>query len=160
MLTLDQSSDDEANKRGRLVFFALPQGTERGRSLAVGDLDGDHKKDVIVTDPANAQVWVYLQTGRLGPELGIRRSPAWATRAPFGSPSTEPGGKDEVYVLSEQEKQIGRSIFDKGRLSFPDAALTGRRTGRDGRGRPRWRQGARDPLRRRGMKAEAGERHV
>ena len=28
-------------------------------------------------------------------------------------------GKDEVYVLSEQEKQIGRSVFDKGRLSFP-----------------------------------------
>ncbi len=46
VLTLDQSSDDEANKRGRLAFFALPQGTERGRSLAVGDLDGDHKKDV------------------------------------------------------------------------------------------------------------------
>ena len=70
MLTLDQSADDEANKRGRLAFFALPQGTERGRSLAVGDLDGDHRKDVIVTDPANAQVWVYLQTGRSGLELG------------------------------------------------------------------------------------------
>ena len=66
VLTLDQSTDDEANKRGRLAFFALPQGTERGRSLAVGDLDGDHRKDVIVTDPANAQVWVYLQMGHSG----------------------------------------------------------------------------------------------
>ena len=38
----------------------------------------------------------------------------------------EPGGKDEVYVLSEQEKQIGRSVFEKGRLSFPTPlSLTG-----------------------------------
>ncbi len=118
MLTLDQSPDDEANKRGRLAFFALPQGTERGRSLAVGDLDGDGKKDVVVTDPANAQVWVYLQTGRSGlssgqtfPSLGNART---VRLAPLKAV-----GKNEVYVLSEQEKQIGRSVFEKGRLSFP-----------------------------------------
>jgi hypothetical protein len=118
VLTLDQSSEDEGNKRGRLAFFALPQGTERGRSLAVGDLDGDHRKDVIVTDPANAQVWVYLQTvhsglssGQTFPSLGNARTVRLA--------AIEPGGKEEVYVLSEQEKQIGRSVFDKGRLSFP-----------------------------------------
>ena len=36
------------------------------------------------------------------------------------------GGRAEVYVLSEQEKQIGRSTFENGRLSFPDAlALEG-----------------------------------
>ena len=28
-------------------------------------------------------------------------------------------GKAEVYVLSEQEKLIGRSTFENGRLSFP-----------------------------------------
>src|SRR5262249_48479257 len=61
ILTLDQTGTDEANKRGRLAFFALPQGNERGRSTAVGDLDGDKKPDIVVTDPANAQVWVYLQ---------------------------------------------------------------------------------------------------
>jgi hypothetical protein len=118
VLTLDQSAEDEANKRGRLAFFALPQGNERGRSLAVGDLDGDHKKDVIVTDPANAQVWVYLQTARSGlssgqtfPSLGNARTVRLAQQ--------EAGGKDEVYVLSEPEKQIGRSVFENGRLSFP-----------------------------------------
>src|SRR5262249_40846408 len=41
VLALDRSGTDEADKRGRLAFFALPQGNERGRSLAVGDLDGD-----------------------------------------------------------------------------------------------------------------------
>ncbi len=118
MLTLDQSADDEANKRGRLAFFALPQGTERGRSLAVGDLDGDHRKDVIVTDPANAQVWVYLQTGHSGLSSG-QTFPSLGNARTVRLIPLEPGGKDEVYVLSEQEKQIGRSVFDKGRLSFP-----------------------------------------
>jgi len=118
VLTLDQSADDEANKRGRLAFFALPQGNERGRSLAVGDLDGDKKTDVIVTDPANAQVWVYLQTARSGlssgqtfPSLGNARTVRLAKR--------DSGGKDDVYVLSETEKQIGRSVFENGRMSFP-----------------------------------------
>ena len=70
-----------------------------------------------MTDPANAQVWVYLQTGHSGlssgqtfPSLGNART----VRIVHGS-----DGKAEVYVLSEQEKQIGRSTFENGRLSFP-----------------------------------------
>ncbi len=118
VLTLDQSASDDDNRRGRLAFFALPQGTERGRSLAVGDLDGDHRNDVIVTDPANAQVWVYLQTAHAGlsagqtfPSLGNARTVRLAHRGPERNV--------EVYVLSEQERQIGRSTFEKGRLTFP-----------------------------------------
>jgi FG-GAP-like repeat len=131
VLTLDQSSEDEANKRGRLAFFALPQGTERGRSLAVGDLDGDHRKDVIVTDPANAQVWVYLQTVHSGLSSGLTFPSLGNARTVRLAP-VAPGGKDEVYVLSEQEKQIGRSVFDKGRLAFPTpVSLTGEPTAMD-----------------------------
>ena len=117
VLTLDQSADADANKRGRLAFFALPQGNERGRSLDVGDLNGDKRQDVVVTDPANAQVWVYLQTGHSGlsagqtfPSLGNART----VRLMEGE-----NGRAEVYVLSEQEKQVGRSSFENGRLSFP-----------------------------------------
>jgi FG-GAP-like repeat len=117
VLALDQSAADDANKRGRLAFFALPQGNERGRSLDVGDLNGDKRKDVIVTDPTNAQVWVYLQTGHSGlsagqtfPSLGNART----VRILEGD-----DGQADVYVLSEQEKQVGRSTFQNGRLSFP-----------------------------------------
>jgi len=117
VLTLDQSAGDEANKRGRLAFFALP-GTERGRSFAVGDIDGDHKKDVIVTDPANAQVWVYLQTGRSGLSSG-QTFPSLGSTRTVRLVHQDSDVKDEVYVLSEQEKLIGRSVFEHGRLSFP-----------------------------------------
>jgi hypothetical protein len=118
VLTLDQSTDDDTNKRGRLAFFALPQGNERGRSLAIGDLDGDRKTDVIVTDPANAQVWVYLQTSSSGLSSG-QTFPSLGNARTVRLAQSGAGGKDEVYVLSEQEKQIGRSLFENGRLSFP-----------------------------------------
>ena len=35
-------------------------------------------------------------------------------RAPFASHPRGGDGKAEVYVLSEQEKQIGRSVFENG----------------------------------------------
>ena len=117
-MKLDQSGSDESNKRGRLTFFGLPKGSERGRSLAVGDLDGDGKKDVVVTDPAGAQVWAYLQSGRLGLSAG-QTFPSLVGARTVQLADLNGDRKDEVYVLSEQEKQIGQSEFVKGRLSFP-----------------------------------------
>src|SRR5205085_9050711 len=96
----------------------LPQENERGRSLALGDLDGDQKKDVVVTDPANAQVWVFLQAGRSG--LGAGQTfPSLVGARTVHLADLDRDGKDEVYVLSEQEKQIGQSEWARGRLSFP-----------------------------------------
>ena len=118
VLTLDRSDTDEANKRGRMAFFALPQGNERGRSLALGDLDGDGRQDVVVTDPSNAQVWAFLQSGRSG--LGAGQTfPSLVGARTVHLADLDGDHKDEVYVLSEQEKQIGRSDFARGRLSFP-----------------------------------------
>src|SRR5262249_10481664 len=118
VLTLDQSGSDEANQRGRLAFFALPQGNERGRSLALGDLDGDKKKDVVGTDPAKSQVWVSVQAGRSGLVAG-QRFPSLVGARAVQLADLDGNGRDEVYVLSEQEKQIGQSELSRGRLSFP-----------------------------------------
>ncbi len=118
VLTLDRSGTDEANKRGRLAFFALPQGNERGRSLALGDLDGDGRQDVVVTDPSNAQVWAYLQSGKSGLGAGLT-FPSLVGARTVHLADLDGDRKDEAYVLSEQEKQIGRSEFARGRLSFP-----------------------------------------
>jgi len=118
VLSLDDSGSESGDERGRLEFFALPQGNERGRSLAIGDIDGDSRADVIVTDPANAQVWVFFQSAKAGlsagqsyPSLGNARTVRLGRRKGTGG--------SEVYVLSDSEKQIGRSTFDKGRLGFP-----------------------------------------
>ncbi len=89
-----------------------------GALLALGDLDGDRKVDVVVTDPANAQFLLYRQSGRTG--LGAGQSfPALVGGRTVRLADLDGNGKDEVIVLSEQEKQIGRSVLDEGRLTFP-----------------------------------------
>lgn len=118
--TLAEAAPDSDDKWGRLAFFGFPKGNERGRSLAVGDLDGDKKTDVVVTDPANAQFWVYRQAG------GVGLSSAESFPGLLGGKQVlladlDGDGKAEAFVLSEQEKQIGRSRFDGGRLTFPSA---------------------------------------
>ncbi len=118
VLSLDKSGTDDSNKRGRMAFFGLPQGSERGRSLALGDLDGDGKKDVVVSDPAGAQVWVYLQSGRSGLAAG-QTFPSLVGARAVQLADLDGDHKDEVYILSDQEKQIGQSEFVRGRLSFP-----------------------------------------
>lgn len=118
VLTLDDVEEDELGTRGRLIFYPLPQGSARGRSLALGDLDGDDKLDVVVTDPANAQFLVYRQDGKSG--LGAGQSfPGLVGGRTVRMADFDGDKKAEVVVLSEQEKQIGRSVLADGRLSFP-----------------------------------------
>jgi hypothetical protein len=118
VLTLADADEDDAGQRGRLIFYPLPQGSERGRSLALGDLDGDGKVDVVVTDPANAQFLVYRQSGRAG--LGASQSfPGLVGGRTVKLADLDGDGKAEVYVLSEQEKQVGVSTFTGDRLTFP-----------------------------------------
>ena len=71
-----------------------------------------------MSDPANAQVWVYFQTkgsglsaGQSFPSLVGARTVRLARQA----------GKtrDDVFILSEQEKQIGLAALENGRLTFP-----------------------------------------
>ena len=85
VLTLDEA-DKEQSKAGRLIFYPLPPGNERGRSLALGDIDGDGKVDVVVTDPADAQFLVYRQSDRAG-WARARAFPAWSAARPCGWPT-------------------------------------------------------------------------
>ncbi len=115
--TLAEASADDGTQRGHLLFYPLPAGESRGRALAVGDINGDKKADVVVTDPANAQLVVYLQTseglapGRTFPNLAGGRA--------ITITDIDADGAGEVLVMSEQEKQIGLSRFSNDRLGFP-----------------------------------------
>ena len=125
ILTLADAESDDSGQRGRLIFYPLPPGTERGRSLALGDLDGDGKTDVVVTDPANAQFLVFRQSPRGG--LGTHQTyPGLAGGKTVKVADLDGDSKAEVIVLSEQEKQIARSVFKDGRLTYPTPlTLTG-----------------------------------
>ena len=116
VLTL--GTDDDDASLGRLSFYPLPPGGEPGRSLDLGDLDGDGKADVVATDPGRAQFVVYRQSGRLG--LGEGKTyPGLVGGGPVKLADLDGDGKAEVYVVSEKEKQLGRSLFQDGRLTYP-----------------------------------------
>ncbi len=116
VLTL--GADDDDATRGRLAFYPLPTGGDQGRSLDLGDLDGDGKADVVATDPTRAQFIVYRQSGRSG--LGESKTyPGLVGGGPVKLADLDGDGKAEVYVVSEKEKQLGRSVLQDGRLTFP-----------------------------------------
>jgi hypothetical protein len=115
---LDVVEDDDTAKRGRLLFYPMPQGNTRGRSLDLGDLDGDGLVDVVATDPANAQFFVFRQAKGSG--LGASQGfPNLVGGKTVKLADLDGDRKAEVYVLSEQERQIGRSLLEESRLTFP-----------------------------------------
>ncbi len=122
---LEDGAEEGDDRRGRLIFYPLPQGNPRGRSLALGDLDGDGRADVVATDPDSAQFFVYLQ-GEKGEGLGTGETfPGLAGGKALRLADFLGDGQDEVVVLSEKEKQIGLSRLADGRLTFPKRLPTG-----------------------------------
>ena len=117
--TLREGPAEGEDRPGRLVVYPLPPGSGRDRAVAVGDLDGDGKADVIVTDPENAQVFVSLRDEEDGALGAIRTYPGLLGGSAVAAADLDGDDRDEVYVLSEREKQIGQSQLEGGRLSFP-----------------------------------------
>ena len=97
----------------------LEQGGSRSRKLAIGDIDGDGRNDVLVTEPATARIALHLQTARgtLRPE---RLFPSLADADVLLAVDFEGDGKCAAVVLSSKEKAVGISTLDAdGRLSYP-----------------------------------------
>ena len=110
--------DEEDARRGRASFYPLPPGNPQGRSIDVGDLDGDGAVEVVASDPGKAQLLLYKRSGAAGLGTG-RPFPSIAGGGPVRVVDVDGDRKAEVYVLSEKEKQIGRSTLVDGRLGFP-----------------------------------------
>ena len=104
---LGGDGDDPAAKLTQYGF-----GGRGDRDLAVGDVDGDGVADVVVTDPDGARVILFRQSSAGGLDLGTAYpSLADGTQVRIG------GGA--VYVMSETEGVIGKSVYEEGRLTFP-----------------------------------------
>ncbi len=112
--------DRERPLLGSVETYAFEAGGGgKGRSLALGDLDGDGRLDIVVTEPGSAQVAVYLQEkgGGLG---GRRLFPSLSSSDAVRVADLDGDGRGEVLVLSSAEKSLGASRFEtEGRLPFP-----------------------------------------
>ncbi len=117
-LQTPEESDPSAPRR--LVHFGIGDGKSSGqnRAIAAGDVDGDGRTDVVVTDPENAQVLVFRQNGIDG--LG----PAETFPGLLGATNVcmvdfDSDGQQEVMLMSEAENVVAFSRFLNGRLTFP-----------------------------------------
>jgi hypothetical protein len=91
----------------------------KGHQVATGDVDGDGRRDVLVTEPGTAQVALHLQTkdGAIGPR---RLFPSLSETESVIAEDFAGDGKVEIVVLSSKEKTAGISALDAdGRLSYP-----------------------------------------
>ncbi|UCF14935.1 MAG: VCBS repeat-containing protein [Phycisphaerales bacterium] len=102
-----------------ILFYPLTSGQENAkRDLALGDVDGDGLVDVIISDPAPAELILYRQMAGLGLVEPVR-FPSFAETTVISAADIDSDGKTELGVLSVKEKVIGLSRFENDRLSFP-----------------------------------------
>jgi hypothetical protein len=102
-----------------VAIYPLPQAQDSDRrAFAAADIDGDGLTDVIVTEPKDAEFVVYrgqsgttLATAQVFPGLKDMRKCCPARLSDQGP--------EALVVLSVEEKLIGISRYQDGRLSFP-----------------------------------------
>jgi hypothetical protein len=105
---------------GQLIQFGFGrQSTGKNRDLATGDVNGDGRTDVVVTDPEGAQTIVFLQQEGTGLDLGST-FPGLVGAEQVRVGDVDGDKRAEVIVLSAKEKTIGLCRMQEGRLTFPE----------------------------------------
>lgn len=101
-----------------LAVYGFPNLGNARPAITVADCDGDGLLDVLATNPDSNTVLLYRQVQG----QGLSEPVAYPTlAAPFAIASANVDGDSsaEVFVLSQDEKVVGRSDFADGDLSFP-----------------------------------------
>lgn len=89
-----------------------------GRKIAIADIDGDGWNDTVVTDPENAQLFLYRQKGSMG--LGTAESfPALLDASVLVSAELNQRAGAELIQVSNKEAVIAVSEYAEGRITFP-----------------------------------------
>lgn len=113
------STKDKPDAEWPIYFYPLASGEESNkRDLVAEDFDGDGLADVIISEPASAELIFYKQTAGSGLAKPVR-FPAFADIESLSAADIDRDGKPELGVLSVKEKVIGLSEFKDHRLTFP-----------------------------------------
>lgn len=88
------------------------------RSQLIIDVDGDDLLDLIATNPTDNTIVVYNQTKGKGLSSG-ESSPTLTGVDAIAVCDIDQDGKQDLFVLSEKEGVVGRSIIDGLSIQFP-----------------------------------------
>ena len=106
-------------QEGQFYVLPLNKTTKAKRGTAWADLNGDQLPDLLVAEPDNGQLTVYLQEA----DGSLSQARTFPTFTGVSELAVIPASKEtpaEIYLMSPDERQVGVTRFDKqGRVPFP-----------------------------------------
>lgn len=105
-------------RAGQFHVLPLNKTGKAKRGVLWADVNGDHRPDLLVSEPDGGQITVYLQKedGTLDAARGF---PTLAGVGEIAVADWDKDGRNEVFLLSTEERQIGVTRFANGKLPFP-----------------------------------------
>lgn len=101
------------------IRHSMPPTDAKTGASTIGDLTGDGVEDVVMADPKNARVWLFA--GRADGTFAEGKSyPSLAGVESLAIADIDGDKAADLIIGSPSEKCIARSIWAKGRLSYPD----------------------------------------
>ena len=106
-------------RQGQLQVLPLNKTSKARRGQLWADVNGDGLPDLLVAEPENGQLSVYLQ--QKDGSLAARKAfPTLAGVTDLAVADWDGDGKPEIFLLSSDEKQVGWTRFDENQhLPFP-----------------------------------------
>ena len=106
-------------RQGQFQLLPLNKTDAAQRGELWADVNGDGRPDLLVAEPENGQISVYLQQadGALAPP---KTFPSLAGVSQLAAADWNGDGHPEIFMLSQSERAVGVTEFDAGgRLPFP-----------------------------------------
>ncbi len=106
-------------KQGQFSVTPLKRTGKPARGSAWADLNGDGADDLLVAEPDNGEISLYLREadGEFAPP---RAFPSMTGIAQIEVADWDGDGKAEIFLLSGEERQLGVTGLDaNGRIAFP-----------------------------------------